>query len=216
MYRVKDHPADVPSEWQQWQEERLRTGIMGETSKSKARREREGWFATYAPDHLSGIDLGCQDDPLNHTFRRWDICFGDSDATEMEGVPDEQFWTVYASHILEHLSFPRRAIKRWYDICKTGGHLIICVPHRDLYERKLMLPSRWNHEHKYFWLPDREEPPCTKCLKKEILAAIPDANIVSYRVLDEGYNHDIGPDEHPVGEFSIEAIIRKEIRGCTV
>lgn len=190
-------------------EERLKTGIMGETSKARPRRNEEQFEITYAPYDLSGIDIGSSDDPLNHTFRRWDKIFGDGDATEMQGVPDEQFWTVYASHILEHLKFPRQAIKRWYDICKTGGHVIICVPHRDLYEKKKMLPSRWNDDHKYFWLPEKEEPPCTKSLKKEILHAVPEANIVSLRVLDRGYNYDAEPNHHPVGEFSIEAIIRK-------
>lgn len=192
-----------------WTAERKKTGIMGETSKSRNRRLGEGWFEKYAPEHLSGIDIGCSDDPLNHTFRRWDVQFGDGDATFMEGVPNNLFQTVYASHILEHLVYPAQAIKRWYEICKPGGHVIIVAPHRDLYERRRILPSQWNHDHKYFWLPDKEDLPCTKSLKKEILFAVPSANIVSFRVLDEGYNYSMGNHEHPVGEFSIEAIVRK-------
>jgi SAM-dependent methyltransferase len=208
-YKVTDHPPVIPTEWEAWNEERQRTGIMGETSKARSRREKEQFEITYAPHDLSGIDIGCSDDPLNHTFRRWDLVFGDGDATEMEGVPDEKFWTVYASHVLEHLQYPRRAIKRWWDICKTGGYIIICVPHRDLYEKKKMLPSQWNIDHKYFWHPDHEEPPCTKCLKKEILEATPRADIVSYRILQDGYDYSMPNDHHPIGEYSIEAIIKK-------
>lgn len=182
---------------------------MGETSKAKNRRIREGFFETYCPEDRSGVDIGCSDDPLNHTFRRWDITFGDGDATDMAGVPDETFFTVYASHVLEHLQYPAKAVRRWYEICKKGGHIIICVPNRDLYERKRFPPSNWNEEHKHFWLPDAEDPPSTKCLRKVILEAVPSANIVSYRTIDEGCDYTISKNEHPIGEYTIEAIIKK-------
>jgi SAM-dependent methyltransferase len=195
--------------WESWAAERKRTGIMGETSKAKSRRLRENWFEKYAPEQKSGIDIGCSDDPLNHTFRRWDIQFGDGDATFMEGVPNGVFHSVYASHVLEHLIHPAKAIERWYDILSPGGHLTIVVPHRDLYEKRRVLPSNWNHDHKYFWLPEEEDLPCTKSLRKEILKRIPNANIVSFRVIDDGYNYSLGKEEHPIGEYSIEAIIQK-------
>lgn len=185
------------------------TGFKGETSKSHQRRVREGWFEKYAPEDKIGIDIGCSIDPLNQTFRRYDFAFGDPDATHMDGMPSNLFHTVYASHILEHISYPQTAIRRWYEILKPGGHLIIVVPHRDLYEKKRFTPSMWNKDHKYFWLPDVEEPPATKSLKKEVLAAIPNADIVEFRVLDEGYDYSLSKDEHPIGEFSIECIIRK-------
>lgn len=180
---------------------------MGETAKSYERRVKEGWFEKYAPDNMSGIDIGCQHDPLNETFRRWDVIFGDGDASYMKGVSENKFNTVYASHVLEHLTDPVIALKNWYRILKPNGHLIVLVPHRDLYECKKELPSNWNHEHKTYWLPDQAESPCTKSFKDAILQAIPNANIVLFRVLDEGYfRHG---NNHPGGEFSIEAIIKK-------
>lgn len=181
---------------------------MGETYKSHNRRLAEGWFDKYAPAHMSGIDLGCQKDPLNHTFRRWDVIFGDPDATFMEGVPDNQFQTVYASHLLEHLDDPVTAIKNWYRILRPTGYLIVCVPHRDLYEKKVSLPSNWNQEHKWFWLPETYEPPHTQSLKAIILQAAPTANIVSLKVLREGWIP-LPPNKHSTGEYSIEAIILK-------
>jgi hypothetical protein len=95
------------------------------------------------------------------------------------------------------------------------------VPHRDLYEKKTSPPSNWNFEHKWFFLPDYpEEPPqllidakasmpdhvlsFTQC----ILDAIPDADIVSYEVLSDGYV-ETPPNVHACGEYSIEAIIKK-------
>lgn len=181
---------------------------MGETAKARSRRLRENWFETYAPERLPGIDIGCQRDPLNHTFRRWDVIFGDPDATWMEGVPDSIFFTVYASHVLEHVVDPVSAIKNWYRILMKGGHLIVCVPHRDLYEKKNDLPSRWNHEHKTYWLPEKSEPPCTLGLRSTILKAIPNARIVKLSVLNEGFV-DPGPEKHSAGEYAIEAIIKK-------
>jgi len=181
---------------------------MGETSKAHKRRLEEGWYEKYAPAHMSGIDLGCQFDPLNHTFRRWDIRFGDSDATFMEGVDDNQFQTVYASHLLEHLDDPVTAIKNWYRILRPTGHLIICVPHRDLYEKKKNLPSHWNPQHKWFWLPDQKELPVTQSLNDIAIQAIPNANIISLKVLRDGWIP-LPPNKHSQGEYSIEIIIKK-------
>jgi SAM-dependent methyltransferase len=189
----------IPSGW-----------VPGETWKSRARRLKTGWFEKYAPDDKSGIDIGCQRDPLNHTFRRWDVIFGDGDATFMEGLPDDQFWTVYASHVLEHLDDPVTALKNWYRITKPGGNLIVLVPHRDMYEKKSQPPSNWNHEHKNFFVPEPLSPPLDHvfCLKHVIFEAIPYADLISYTVLDEGYV-ETPSNTHACGEYSIEAIVRK-------
>lgn len=181
---------------------------MGETSKAKDRRIAERWFDRYAPSELPGIDIGCGDDPLCETFRQWDISKGDGDATLMEGVADESYCTVYASHVLEHLNDPITALQNWYRILKPGGHLIICVPHRDLYERKKELPSNWNGDHKTFWLTDRHELPCTRGIIPTIREAIPDAVIMTVKILDDGFS-DPGPAIHSLGEYSIEAIVKK-------
>jgi SAM-dependent methyltransferase len=188
----------------------------GETGKAHTRRLKEGWFEKYAPSDKIGLDIGCGPDPLNYTFRRFDIVFGDGDATLLPGLPSDTYWTVYASHILEHLDYPRAAINRWYNVLKSGGHLIITVPHRDLYEKKLELPSQWNPDHKHFWLPDEEDLPHTRSLKKEVLAVIPNANIVDLRVISNLLS---SPAEgllenaeicYPTGEYSIEIIVKKD------
>lgn len=202
------------------------TKKVGETCKAHKRRLKEGWFEKYTPADKSGLDIGCGHDPLNDTFRKFDKQFGDGDAQFLLGV--DSYHTVYASHILEHIIDPVKAVARWYEVVESGGRLIICVPHRHLYERKTELPSRWNEDHKHFFLPETEEPPCTLSFKKVILDAIPDAN-VEFRVLDEGFHDglewyqaevigelgevelkDFSVQEHPKGEYSIEAIIYKK------
>jgi len=202
MPRVFDETMNVPSST-------FLFTCQGETHKARERREQTGWLDRYAPADKTGIDIGCRRDPLHPTFRRWDLVFEDSDATYLSDIEPETFHTVYSSHLLEHLNHPEVAIKRWYEVLKRGGHLIIVVPHRDLYEQRRELPSKFNIDHKYFWMPDEEEPPVTKSLKKEVLAAIPDADIVSLVILDDGYEPNSGSDDCPVGEFSIEIIIRK-------
>ncbi len=168
----------------------------GETHKAFDRRVKENWFEQYAPEESSGIDIGCGSDPLNQTFRRWDKA--DGDATLMDGVPDECFQTVYASHVLEHLSDHQTAVANWWRILKPGGYLIVIVPHRDLYERKTELPSKWNQEHKRFWLPDDLQ---------QVLASVTGTTPL-IRILSDGWK-ELPLDQHPVGEYSIEGIVRK-------
>lgn len=180
---------------------------MGETTKAYERRLAEGWFDRYAPSQWPGIDIGCQRDAINHTFRRWDLIRGDGDATHMEGVPDNTFQTVYASHILEHLDDPINAIKNWYRILRPTGYLIIVVPHRDLYERKKELPSRWNGEHKTYWLPDTDEAPCTLSVRRVINEALVYRDIY-ITVRSDGWIP-MSQEVHACGEYSIEAIVQK-------
>ncbi len=183
---------------------------MAETSKAHKRRLKSGFYEKYIQGY--GIDIGCGridthdgTDPIaleNCIHHDKDIC----DATTMDAYPANHFDYVYASHILEHLDNPILAIQNWIRICKKGGHVIISLPHRDLYERKKTLPSKWNLDHRYFYLPDACEPPHTFSMKGILQAA----GVFKYsmKVIDTSTNHD-KPEEHANGEFSIEVIIKK-------
>lgn len=182
---------------------------MGETSKSRARRLDEGWYDKFI--FQPGIDIGCQRDSIDITFRRWDYILGDTDAQFMEGVPADTFQTVYCSHLLEHINDPVEAISNWFRILKPMGHLVICVPHRDLYEKKEELPSNWNLDHKFFWIPESDELPNTRGLRATINVAL-EKNPYGYSIehIDVlNKNYVANGILHPGGEYSIEAIIRK-------
>jgi SAM-dependent methyltransferase len=181
--------------------------FTGETAKAHARRVKEGWFEKFAPEHESGIDIGCGVDPLNDTFMLWDQMYGCGDATHMDGVSDNIFKTVYAAHVLEHVDQPVEAVRNWWRILQPGGHLIILVPHRDLYERKTELPSRFNADHRSFWLPMTSEAPNTFCLASVIAEATGQTNFLM-RILEDEYC-DPGIEMHAGGEYSIEAIVQK-------
>jgi SAM-dependent methyltransferase len=38
---------------------------------------------------------------------------------------------IYASHVLEHLNEPSKAIDEWLRVLKSGGYLVMLIPHRD-------------------------------------------------------------------------------------
>jgi len=187
----------------------------GETSKAHDRRVREGFFEKFCQG--KGIDLGVGrlgangPDPVTPDVRGWDK--DDGDATFMEGVPDESYDFVHASHIIEHIHNPVMAIMNWWRILKPGGHLIILAPHRDLYEKRLLLPSRWNHDHKFFLLPDRHEPPNTLGLQQLVNDALygcigSSPEMIYIKTCDEGWKP--CPEEvHSQGEYSIEMVVRK-------
>jgi len=180
---------------------------MGETSKAFDRRRREGWFEQHA--QRLGIDIGCGDNPLTDECERFDLILGSGDATYMKDIPDEFFDYAYASHLLEHLDDPITALRNWWRIIRPGGRIILVVPHRDLYEKKTLLPSRFNPAHKHFFLPLRHEPPHTLGLLQLFTEAIGhEFSFHSLRILDEQYQAN-GAMNHPGGEYSIEFIALK-------
>lgn len=176
-----------------------------ETKREHERRTREGYFENYFKGH--GIDIGCGSvdginplDVLTPDCDKWDIGFGNGDATLMEGVAENTYDFVYASHLLEHLYDRVTALRNWYRILKPGGHMVIAVPHRDLYERKLTLPSRGNEDHKVFFLPFYDEPPDTEGLVPLFMRAIPELTILQIKIL-------------PLPAYAIEIIgIKADIR----
>lgn len=185
---------------------------MAETSKAKPRLIENGFYAK----HIEGkkvIDVGVGRldtfdgaDPICDwaEMHDKDIC----DATTMEAYADESFDTVYASHILEHLVDPIKAINNWLRICKRGGVVFFSIPHRDLYERKTTLPSKWNADHKYFYLPYHSEPPCTFSVTDLVEEVTKGLWPYTLSVANTCTNTD-KPEEHANGEFSIEVIIYK-------
>lgn len=179
-----------------------------ETSKAKARRLREGFFDRFIKG--KGIDIGCAADPLTPDCDRYDDDLpGCGDATLMHNATNAKYDWVYNSHLIEHLHDPSKGVRNWIRILKPGGYLIIYAPHRDLYERKKELPSRWNEDHKFFLLPDRIEPPHTKSLAEIVQTATDKGmELIYLKRCDEGWDP-VPDDVHAHGEYSIEGVWRK-------
>ena len=186
---------------------------MAETSKSRPRREQEGFFVKYVQEPIIDIGVGRIDtydgaDPLTPDCDTWDK--DDGNAELMKSVKDNTYMTVYNSHLIEHLNDPITAIQNWYRICKPNGHIIIAAPDRDSYERKKTLPSQWNADHKYFLTLNNNEPPCTFSLLGMIAYALDkhEYRIKYAQTINTCTNMDKS-NEHGDGEYQIEVVIQK-------
>ncbi len=178
--------------------------VAGETSKAKERRLKENFFNRYC--NGSGLDIGFGGDPIIPNVQGWDFEHGD--AQYLNGLPDNKFDFVYSSHTLEHMNDPELALKNWWRVIKPGGHLLIYIPHRDLYEKKKNLPSRFNSNHTHFFLIDEEDLPDTFSIMKLIEKNLNDHEIIYIKECSEGYKSN-GTDKHSIGEYSIEAVVKK-------
>jgi SAM-dependent methyltransferase len=103
---------------------------------------------------------------------------------------------------------PIVAIRNWWRVLKPGGYMILYIPHRDLYEKRMTLPSRWNPDHKHFFLLDKDEAPDTKNVLDLIRHALTGYEIIYAKECSEGHTI-TAPDVHSDGEYSIEVVVRK-------
>jgi SAM-dependent methyltransferase len=110
---------------------------------------------------------------------------------------------VFASHTLEHIEDYRSALSDWYRVLRIGGYLVIAVPHQQLYERKAMLPSRFNGDHKRFYTP------CSLLREMEESWPLGGYRIRSLRDIDDGFSYDMPPERNPIGSYEIELVAEK-------
>ncbi|MCK4951576.1 MAG: hypothetical protein KAS48_07140, partial [Gammaproteobacteria bacterium] len=89
------------------------------------------------------------------------------------------------------------------------GYLLLYLPHRDLYEKKKNLPSRFNDDHEHFFLPEEDELPDTIGLLPLIERVLGNTEVIYCRTCDEGYIN-LGDDQPSQGEYSIELVARKQ------
>ena len=118
--------------------------------------------------------------------------------------PDGGVDCICSSHVLEHVMPTGDYLREWFRVLRTGGTMILMVPHAYLYERRLTVPpSRWSPEHLFAVTP------------ATLLTAVEEALAPnSYRILhladaDDGYDYSLPPESHPTGALEIELVICK-------
>lgn len=179
--------------------------VQAETSKAKDRRLRENFFNTFCQGN--GLDIGFGGDLILPDAKGWDFEHGD--AQYLNGLEDNSFDYVYSSHTLEHVSDSAVTLKNWYRVLKSGGYLILYLPHRDLYEKKKELPSIFNPTHKRFFLIDEDDPPSTEGIIPLLKRTLKDFVIIYAKECNEGYML-TDPTQHSIGEYSIEVVVQKK------
>jgi SAM-dependent methyltransferase len=181
--------------------------ILGpEAQRNHARRVREGFIDKY----LSGkriLDIGYrggQPDavPIVDHAIGVELDYPGYDGKTLPFGDDTQD-AVFVSHCLEHILDYESAVSDWYRVLRPGGYLIIAVPHRDLYERKGDLPSRFNRDHKRFYTP--------ALLLAQIEEVLPVGGyrIRSLRDIDDNFDYATPPNQHARGCYEIELVIEK-------
>lgn len=55
-----------------------------------------------------------------------------TEAVELNGVPEDKYDFLLSCHSLEHIANPIKALKRWYEVLKPGGSLILILPNKDV------------------------------------------------------------------------------------
>jgi ADP-heptose:LPS heptosyltransferase/SAM-dependent methyltransferase len=100
--------------------------------------------------HFIGID-NCKDRELFGTEMRPDLVVPDA-ANLDDSIQAGSCDAVFSSHLLEHIEDWRAALASWWRCIKVGGHLVLYLPHRDLYPN-IGQPGA-NPDHKHDFVPD--------------------------------------------------------------
>jgi len=182
------------------------TRKMGpETRKNAPERITSGFYKRFM--NGSGIDIGYGGGARECVL---ESAHGiDKDTPGYDGLflpyADNSLDYVFSSHCLEHIPDYKltATLREWMRVLKVGGHLVTCVPHRDLYEKKLNLPSSWSPDHKRFYTP--------ASLMKEFEDAYePNTYRLRHlRDLDTNYDYRVMPNKHPNGSCEIESVLQK-------
>jgi len=138
--------------------------------------------------HLIGVDNQA-DTALFGIQMRPDIVV--NNAARLVLFADQSADAVFSSHTLEHIDDWHQALREWWRLVKVGGHLILYLPHRDLYPR-IGQPGA-NPDHKHDFDPDVILDFCR--------LAFPDWALVQNQVRSEGI------------EYSFLLVLRKEPHG---
>lgn len=99
--------------------------------------------------HFIGVD-SCKDTELFNIEIKPDVVC--EDATNLDFIDSATLDFVFSSHLLEHIEDTAKALTEWFRVLKVGGHLVLYLPHADLYPR-IGQPGS-NPDHKHDFLPD--------------------------------------------------------------
>lgn len=97
--------------------------------------------------HFIGVD-SCKDSELFGIGMKPDVVVDDcSDLSNV--IEDASCDAVFSSHLLEHIVDYKSALKEWWRCIKVGGHLVLYLPHKDLYPNIGQPGANPDHRHDF-------------------------------------------------------------------
>lgn len=96
--------------------------------------------------HFIGVD-SCKDTELFGIEMKPDVVC--KDASDLDFIEEQSLDFIFSSHLLEHIEDHRAALANWWSKIKTGGHLVLYLPHADLYPRIGTDGSNPDHKHDF-------------------------------------------------------------------
>ncbi len=136
-----------------------------------------------------GIDIGCGDDPVNDTVRRFDKCDGDAD--KITKYVKDKFHYVFSAHCLEHMKNPKKALLQWWELVEEGGYLYTVVPDEDLYEQGNW-PSIFNKDHKYTFTISKSKSWSPKSINiGDLIKILPNCKVLKIELQDDFYDYSL-------------------------
>lgn len=139
--------------------------------------------------HLIGIDSG-KDTQLFGVRMKPDMVV--PDAANLGIFATGSMENVFSSHLLEHIVDWQAALREWWRLVKPGGHVILYLPHRDLYPRIGQPGANTDHKHDF----DPEQ------IADFYALAFPDWTLLENQTRGEG------------NEYSFLQVWRKEAAGA--
>jgi len=136
-----------------------------------------------------GIDIGCGLDPIMPTAQPFDM--EDGDANIITQYVTKQYDYVFSSHCLEHMHNPESALNEWWQLVKTGGHLIFTVPDEDLYEQGYF-PSLFNYDHKSTFTIKKNKSWSPRSFNiLDLVQALPNSELLKIELQDNDYKRNL-------------------------
>jgi SAM-dependent methyltransferase len=177
-----------------------------ESGKTIAAKHRNGFVARY----LSGaniLDIGFRGyfhnaEPIVNQAIGIDLEYPGYDGKTLP-FEDLSQDAVFSSHCLEHIADYKGALREWFRVLRTGGFMVISVPHQYLYEKRSAMPSRWNLDHQRFYTP--------ASLMAEVESALAPNSYRLRHLLDNdaGFTYATPPETHSAGSYEIEMVLEK-------
>lgn len=96
--------------------------------------------------HMIGVDNG-KDAELFGVTMKPDLMVGSAERLEL--FADNSMHSVFSSHVLEHIEDWQAALREWWRIVKPGGHLVLYLPHADLYPNVGQPGANPDHKHDF-------------------------------------------------------------------